>query len=83
MFQYIIKMKASISEWIDRTSTLVVNLHFFFVVLQENQEEMVFQEVRALQEVLDWMAEMEGKVHREPKVTFVICLFEGTEFERC
>ena len=28
------------------------------------------------------MAEMEGMVHRELKVTTIICIFEGTAFER-
>ena len=44
----IIHLNVSISEWIDPINTLVVNPHFFSVVLQE---EMVCQEVKALQEV--------------------------------
>ena len=49
----IIHLTVSISEWIDPINTLVVNPHFFSVVRQENQEEMVCQEVKALQEAQD------------------------------
>ena len=46
----IINLDVSISEWIDRINTLVINLHFFSVALQESQEEMVFQELLGKQE---------------------------------
>ena len=63
------------------------------MVLQENQEEMAFQEIKvlqermavlenqekmAVQEVQDWMAETEEMAHREPKVSNAIHIIEGT-----
>ena len=58
----ITNLKVSISEWIDRINTLVVNLHSFSVVLQENQEETVCQEKQekmAVQEKQEKMAVQE------------------------
>ena len=64
-----INLNVSISEWIDRINTLVVNLHFFSVVPQENQEEMVFKELKENQEEMAFqevkaLQEVQGRQER-------------------